>query len=837
VQPHQDDGQRSASDISDNRTQRVETDGQADAVLGSHDPGAADLDTMTFSFHESSPAPASMRRPSRTLRVSYEGAAYVALLILAILTRFWDLGSKTLHHDESLHTYYSWVYATGGGYTHDPLMHGPFLFHANALVYLLFGDTDATSRYMPAFFGVLMVGMPWLLRGPKFLGRWGALAASFFLLISPSILYQSRYIRHDIYTIAGSLFLFICVVRYLEAPRRLWLVSGFATIAFLLTNHEIIFAILAIFGGYLYGAWLVETVRSWRRFAGWMAWVLVGAHAALVAGLAALYLIVPASRREELLDIPWNNPTPAQERDYYQTVFSNPLVIGAIVLVALFVAALVVLILAAREEQRRHREAGEALPGPGLVQRAIRAAWTDKTGLLAAMAAFLAVFVPLYTSLFQNMDGLRSATIATDGTLLYWLGQHDFQRGEQPWFYFLVLMPQYEFIAFLFGGFMVAVVGFQLVRAIAGRVDELLFFRLFLALWFVLIFAGLSYAGEKMPWLVVHITLPGVLLAASFMGPVLERIVGWARGHVVGREMPWSSREWLPVGLILACAGTWFWYAAPITYGEFVPEPMGNRGGWRRTVAEAGADNWWRLSLPVLVGIAVVALWIVMRGARRTALALALATTIGFSMLQVHVGWHLSYQVPDVPRDMLIYTQTSPDVSRIMNEVDELSAQLTGGNGLVVWYDSHVSWPFQWYLRNYPNKRFIGSALSGQPENAAIVLVGGTTQGDAFLAGYAEQEYVLRWWFPEEMYRDFAIAPEINPGRSAWKTADQPHGPVDILRSIGESVANQKNPADQARLYRLVMYRDLDAAIGQTTFKIYIREDLLPLYDAIRYGS
>ena len=32
-------------------------------------------------------------------------------------------------------------------------MHGPFLFHANALVYLLFGDSDASSRYMPAFFG------------------------------------------------------------------------------------------------------------------------------------------------------------------------------------------------------------------------------------------------------------------------------------------------------------------------------------------------------------------------------------------------------------------------------------------------------------------------------------------------------------------------------------------------------------------------------------------------------------------------------------------------------------------------------------------------------------
>ncbi|MER3485402.1 MAG: hypothetical protein C4345_04915, partial [Chloroflexota bacterium] len=76
---------------------------------------------------------------------------------------------------------------------------------------------------MPAFFGVILVGLPYLLRGPRHLGRWGALAASFLLLISPAILYQSRYIRHDIYTITGTLLFFICIVRYLENPERKWL--------------------------------------------------------------------------------------------------------------------------------------------------------------------------------------------------------------------------------------------------------------------------------------------------------------------------------------------------------------------------------------------------------------------------------------------------------------------------------------------------------------------------------------------------------------------------------------------------------------------------------------
>src|SRR3990170_1898767 len=65
-------------------------------------------------------------------------ALYLALVALAAILRFWDLGSRALHHDESLHALYSWYLFTGRGYQHDPMMHGPFQFHGTALVYFLF---------------------------------------------------------------------------------------------------------------------------------------------------------------------------------------------------------------------------------------------------------------------------------------------------------------------------------------------------------------------------------------------------------------------------------------------------------------------------------------------------------------------------------------------------------------------------------------------------------------------------------------------------------------------------------------------------------------------------
>ena len=130
------------------------------------------------------------------------------------------------------------------------------------------------------------------------------------------------------------------------------------------------------------------------------------------------------------------------------------------------------------------------------------------------------IFAVLFTTLFTNLYGLASGTIATDGTLLYWLGQHDFRRGEQPWFYYLLLMPQYELIAVLFGVAATILAGVRALLVGIGRMTPgpRFVFQTFLAIWFIGIFLALSWAGEKMPWLVIHIALPATLLAAALLG-------------------------------------------------------------------------------------------------------------------------------------------------------------------------------------------------------------------------------------------------------------------------------------------------------------------------------
>jgi predicted membrane-bound mannosyltransferase len=763
--------------------------------------------------------------------MTVEAALYAVVILAAALTRFWDLGSRALHHDESLHAYFSWLLATGQGYVHDPLMHGPLLFHLNALVYALFGASDVTSRVAPALSGVILVALPILLRGERHLGRWGALAASTLFLISPALLYQSRYIRHDIFTVVGVLFLFIAIVRYVERPARGWLLAMGAATGILLANHEIIFGNLAIFVAVIAGALLWGTLRP-------LAPLLV------VAGLAALALVafLPSAIGRPWPTIPWSSPTQGEQYAFYQDLLTHPLTILLVLLAIVTVAAALLILRWLRDPERVDQGWPMALFGdapPGSVTAAVREAWLDRAGLSGAFIAGMAIFVLLFTTLLTNLYGLASGTIATDGTLLYWLGQHDYRRGEQPWFYYLLLMPQYEFLAAIFGVAATAVAGWRAVLVGLGRATPgpRFVFQTALAIWFTGIFLALSWAGEKMPWLVIHITLPAILLAAALLGKAAERWRPVVPGDDPNRRAPgWGVSQWLLFLGLVGLAVSWFLVAAPLTYGEFVPA---GAGGWERVITPWGREHWWLLALPPLAAAAAIVVVWARRGTRLAAQPAFAALVLLLALTQVHAAWRLVYQEGDVPKDMLVYTQTAPDVHRMVGELTALSTMLHGNYDLEIWYDDNqgVSWPMQWYLRDFPNRNLYGGVLAGPPDNAPIVLAGAGNRSsvEPYLEGYTAQEYVLRWWFPEEIYRDFAIAPELNPGKSAWKRSEQPHGPADIAASVGASLSHLLTPEGQQGLYRLVMYRDLPTAIGSTGYILYVRNDLVPLYNQIRY--
>src|SRR6266850_1988 len=105
--------------------------------------------------------------------LTWEKVLYVVLIVAAFITRFYNLGQRVMSHDESLHTQFAWYLFQGRGFAHSPLMHGVLRFEITAFVYWLLGDTDFTSRIVPALFGIALVALMYAFR--KWLGRTGAL--------------------------------------------------------------------------------------------------------------------------------------------------------------------------------------------------------------------------------------------------------------------------------------------------------------------------------------------------------------------------------------------------------------------------------------------------------------------------------------------------------------------------------------------------------------------------------------------------------------------------------------------------------------------------------------
>ncbi len=216
----------------------------------------------------------------------WEKSLYTLFIIAALLSRFIGLGDRVVSHDESLHTQYSYQYFHGDGYQHSPLMHGPTLFHATAASFWLLGVSDFSARAPVALLGVILVALPVVLR--PWIGRKGALCASFLLLISPYITYYSRYIRHDIYLIVFAFIVFAATWYYLQRreDKYLWWIA--AGLALMFATMEAAYIYLAIFGSFLILRLVVRS-RAWEliwqeRDKTWLP-ILLLAGGALLAGV------------------------------------------------------------------------------------------------------------------------------------------------------------------------------------------------------------------------------------------------------------------------------------------------------------------------------------------------------------------------------------------------------------------------------------------------------------------------------------------------------------------------------------------------------------------------
>ncbi|MEN6394145.1 MAG: flippase activity-associated protein Agl23, partial [Anaerolineaceae bacterium] len=252
---------------------------------------------------------------SSWFKLNWESAIFITILILGIFSRFYDLGTRVMSHDETSHVYFSWRLEQGMGYQHDPVTHGPFQFHLVALSYFLFGDNDFTARIPAALFSVATIGFMWFYR--RYLGRIGALVGGFLFLISPYFLYYGRYVRNEAFVGLFGVMTLWAILRYLEEgnTKYLFLLTivtslQFATkeTAFIYTAQALVFLGLYLVFQVSKKPWDDETKRHLFLISLIIAFILLG-----LAGTGALVFkgenVTPLAGTESI-EIPNQNPNP-----------------------------------------------------------------------------------------------------------------------------------------------------------------------------------------------------------------------------------------------------------------------------------------------------------------------------------------------------------------------------------------------------------------------------------------------------------------------------------------------------------------------------------------------
>jgi uncharacterized protein (TIGR03663 family) len=644
-------------------------------------------------------------------------APFWGIILLGAVLRFWGLGDKPLHHDESLHAYFSWqLMLNVASYHYDPLLHGPFQFHFIALVYRICqllgvydnGINTFTVRILAATLGTVIVGLPYFLH--DYLGKVGALLASFLLAVSPGMVYFSRFAREDIYMACFTLLMVVAIARYVRTRQMRWIVIGALALSFSYATKEATFLTVAVFGSFVAGllAWelgLKWELRSLFSESSTLASFLPRTFAPVtllaflvVIGVAAKFLFAWIKTMSIYVSDP---RTGATSDVFVQELKDKTVAIVPYIGIALGVFVLIILA----------REMFGQLPPPGrhglatkvdpqdqrLLDTIVTMPWTHWFfAILAAWTVFLVLFTALFTNIRAGIgDGIWQG-------LYYWLQQQQVARGGQPWYYYLLLIPLYEQIGVVFG--------------LVGLVRCLLFptrFRLFLAYWFVGNVFLYSWASEKMPWLSIHMTMPMMLLAAIGLEPVVVTLFNLVRNWFSRSSQEKVSKR------ASASANGQNGRTSPV----WNPQPRPKVGVFAGSTAVVGFVVAILLLLPTL-----------------------------------HNMYEVTYVHPaDGPHEMMVYVQTTPDVNTVMAKVDALDQKLYGGKHLLsIGLTADATWPFAWYVRDYANVCF--NFPSGCPQLAntmPVIITGGDNlySVESQYAGsgkdYLFHQYHMRTWWDE----------------------------------------------------------------------------------------
>ncbi|HLF89532.1 MAG TPA: flippase activity-associated protein Agl23 [Anaerolineales bacterium] len=777
-----------------------------------------------------------------TITINWELVLFASIVLIAIVTRFFDLGARVMSHDESLHTYYSWRLYRGFGFEHSPLMHGPFQFIFIALSYFILGDSDFSARIPVVLTSIATVAFMWQFR--RYLGRVGAIIAALLFTISPYMLYYGRYVRNEAYVGLFGLMALWAILRYLDSGEHKYLYYLTAATVLHFTAKETAFIYVAqslIFLAFLFIQHVNRAVwpnpDQKRAF---LITLTIGFAFLLLAG--GTFLL---ARNPTLLN-PAETAAPVAPDQEVETMAESPasrlpVIMGGMSLLAFGVSGFFLIQGYSLENIRRERtfdllimlgtmvlpqlaafpvKAFGGNPTDYSTSGILRTAtvlvplaaitigiglWWNRRVWLTSAALFYGVFVVLYTTIFTNGQGFFTGIV---GSLGYWLEQQGVRRGSQPWYYYLVVqVPVYEYLPAL--GSLLAL-GMGLRRWMKGngapsrrseghdpqvssRPEGEAVALPFFGFWVLTSAVAYTAAGEKMPWLTFHVALPMVLVTA------------WALGQLI-EKADWKSfaarRGWVVVALLIVFFPAWVSALASLLGSN--PPFQGSE------LAQLQATSTFLTAIVTAI-LSGWGLYTQLKNwqAGQTARVILLVFFGLLVVLTTRTAFVATYINYDNANEYLVYAHSNTPVKTVMNQVEDISRRMYGDLSMPVAYDDDVSWPFSWYLRNYTNQRYYQANPTRDLRDVPVIIVGDNnfTKVEPIVGqAYYQLDYIRMVW-PDQGYFNLTWDRVKNAlSDPQWRTAlfniwfNRDYTLYSELSTLDLSLANWR-PADLMRMY------------------------------------
>jgi len=177
-----------------------------------------------------------------------EWIVFSIILVAGLFLRWYNLDVRPIHHDESLNAIYGQYFynnATTGYYKYNPMLHGPLLYHILPFIYQALDVSKFAIRFLPCLLGSLFIFAPLLFH--RFFQSRTVLFQCFLIALSPSLIYWSRFLRHD-YLVISSIIIMLAGICFTRSYKSFFFLIG---LALHFCIKENVFITMALLMGYL----------------------------------------------------------------------------------------------------------------------------------------------------------------------------------------------------------------------------------------------------------------------------------------------------------------------------------------------------------------------------------------------------------------------------------------------------------------------------------------------------------------------------------------------------------------------------------------------------------